>query len=310
VYYMAGNDLVATQVNGDNKKYIYEGTERVREYHFSPDGRYILIVTFKKLVLLDRRDDHSETVDSMAEAAEDVSSLISNVLWSPDSQKFFYSVAHWSKISSNTNYYLWYLKDKTKTPIKSPTRKLTSPYWDTAGQNLYLVETETMLPKAHGYLFVHQIYKIDSATLTTELIDDYPSQKALASEDRLEAKKIKLFKDAHRYSFGADESVVLRWRSPSGREVGLDDEDYLYYVNNQWFRKRLFHVEREALEGDIRYHQFEGGVLAIKQLKWLPGGRYAILAHKKLGVLILDPKSGKLGQLAGMFGSGFGWYEK
>jgi len=97
--------------------------------------------------------------------------------------------------------------------------------------------------------------------------------------------------------------------SAKGNSIGIDAEDYLFYVPSKWFRKRLFKVPRELRYTEIPRHQYRGGDLVIDHIRWLPGDRYVIMEHRYLGVLILDPKTGKVGYLLQAHGNTFGWYQ-
>jgi hypothetical protein len=56
-------------------------------------------------------------------------------------------------------------------------------------------------------------------------------------------------------------------------------------------------------------HQYKGGDLVVKQIRWIPGGRYVIMQHRYLGVLILEPATGKIGLLIEADGHTFGWHK-
>ena len=110
IFYVEGNDLRSIDTDGSNRKYIFEGNHKIREYHFSPDGKYILIVTENDLVLLDRKENKAQPIETLL-ATESVGGkfkgVISGVRWAPDSQKLCYEVARWSPFSSQNNYYLY-----------------------------------------------------------------------------------------------------------------------------------------------------------------------------------------------------------
>ena len=91
--------------------------------------------------------------------------------------------------------------------------------------------------------------------------------------------------------------------------VGVDQEDYFYYVPLRWFRKRLFKIPREPLSTAIPRYQYKGGSLVISRIRWLPGGRYVMMDHKFWGTMILEPSTGKVGLLVQAQGHTFGWYQ-
>jgi hypothetical protein len=71
-------------------------------------------------------------------------------------------------------------------------------------------------------------------------------------------------------------------------------------------------IRREARPSDIARHAYKGGELTITQIRWIPGGRYAIIHHRYLGLLVVEPATRKIGLLiaATAKGNAFGWYDK
>jgi len=85
----------------------------------------------------------------------------------------------------------------------------------------------------------------------------------------------------------------LSWNSLKGKKLGLDEERCLYYQDSRGQRKKLFCLRYDGLY--------------LTHLRWIPSQRYVIMTYGPFGILVLDPVSGKVGQLIN--GQAFGWYE-
>ena len=310
IYFIAAKDLAVINADGTGKEYVFEGADNVLSYHFSPDGEYLAVVTETQLYKLRLKDRVKELIDSVSsETSGEFSGVIRAVSWSPDSSKFCYHIARWSKFSSLDNYYLVNAQDNTKQLIKKPNRKIDFLYWSAAGDSLYYFYTEAKDTSFHGYAYDLRLYRIDLKDLESQLVLTVPAKSPEDFRPSLEARDVRLFWKTEQLSFlreGGRESI---WESPAGARLGIDDSDHLYLVKGRLWRKRLFKIPRVPLPGGLSRYQYQGGMLAVSSLRWLPSGQYAVMGHEALGVLILDPFSGKMGQLAAARGNTFGWYE-
>lgn len=86
----------------------------------------------------------------------------------------------------------------------------------------------------------------------------------------------------------------LSWNSPKDKKLGLDEQRCLYYQNSRGGRKNLFCLRYDGLY--------------LMHLRWIPSERYVIMTYGPLGILVLDPITGEVGQLIN--GQAFGWHEK
>jgi len=308
IYYILNNDLLSIRANGAGKKYLYEGNERIREYHLSPNQRNILIVTQNKLILLNQKTLKAEVIEDITLSAKErkLTKVIDSVKWSPRSDKFCYKVSMWSAISSLDNYSVYDLRAKKKEKIKSPTLKMPNFFWDIKGQNLYCLKNQSLNKKKKAFSFEILVYRIPISTLKPELARKIPSRTKKISFENLKANGIDLFDVREELSFGHNEPERIAWVSDKGLVLGIDGNDDFYYQRNKWMRRKLFRIAREPMLGDISYYQHKGGILSIKRLRWLPGNRYAVIEHSQEGLLILEPVSGKVGHLAN--GNAFGWH--
>jgi len=316
IYFIDDNALRSIEINGKGLKDVFQASEPVKEYFFSPDGAYILILTQNDLFLIDRETNHDQLIESLkkpnaqkgTEEKGSVSGSIGGVQWAPDSQKFVYEVARWSKVSAQDNVYVYTLKDQAKRSIKSSTRRISSLYWGREDDNLYFLRHEARDPSVSSSPFEVTVFRVPTSTLVPELVTQIPFEKFSVPIEGLDIRGIKLYFDGAKLSFGRitreDQAV-----SENGSLIGVDEEDYLYFVNTKWFRRRLFKIPREVKDGDTARYHYKGGDLVIDDIRWVPGGRYVIMEHKYWGILVLEPSTGKIGLLIQAKGRAFGWYQ-
>jgi len=316
IYFIEENTLQSIKINGTGSEVVFQADQPVKEYHFSPDGKYMLVLTQKDLYLLNRGTKESQHIDGIektgsqenkvrSEAA--IKGSISGVQWSPDSQKFVYEVARWSKFASQDSVYIYSIPDQSKGSIKSPARRISLLYWGQHSGNLYYLHHEAQDTSVRSTAYEVKVFRIPMATLVPEFVTQIPFEKSTVPIENLNIRGIDLFLEGTQLSFGrsrrGDHTL-----SSKGSSIGIDEDDYLYFVNAKWFRKRLFKVPRESQVSDIPRYQYRGGDLVIDQIRWIPGGRYVIMEHKYWGVLILDPLKGRIGLLIQASGHTFGWY--
>lgn len=311
IYFIADKDLVAINADGTGKEYVFEGEDQLLSYHFSPDGEYLAIITETKLYKLCLKDRLKELIDSVSsETPGEFNGVIRAVSWSPDSSKFCYHIARWSKFSSLDNYYLVNAKDNSKQLIKNPNRKIDFLYWSAAGDGLYYFYTEAKDTSFHSYPYDLRLYRIDLKDFESQLVLTVPAKSTEDFRPSLEARNVRIFWETEKLSFLRTGNKGSVWESPQGAKLGIDGSDHFYLIKGRLWRKRLFKIPRIPLPGDIPRYQYQGGALAVSSLRWLPRGQYVVMGHETLGVLILDPFSGKMGHLAATRGNTFGWYEQ
>ena len=310
VYFIDGNTLGSVRINGQDKKDIFQAEDPIKEYHFSPDGKFILVSTSRKLHSVERGSGRITLIDSLGEmeSSQELKGAISGIHWAPDSRKFCYEMARWSRYASQDKLYVYDLVEGKKMAIQSPTRRISSLYWDKDSQNLYYLRHEAKDTSVHAYPFDVRVFRISLAALQPEFVTEIPYEQSTIPIENLDIRGIDLFLGGDRLSFNPSiprESLV----SQKGQSLGIDEEGHLYFVPNRWFRKRLFKIVREPVISQMPRHQYKGGDLVIEQIRWIPGGRYAIMQHRYLGVLILEPATCKVGLLVEVKGHTLGWYE-
>ena len=311
IYFIDENRLQSVEINGRNKRDVLAAADPVKEYHFSPDGEYLLVATSREIYLIDRDTGQKQLIDSWGQpdAVGEWEGVISGIRWAPDSRRFCYEVARWSSYSSQNHLYIYDVQEKQKRTFQSPTRRISSLYWDRAGLNLYYVEREAKDTSVHAYAFDVNVFRIPLASLRPEFVAKIPYDRSGIPTANLTVRGIDLSLEGNVFSFsqGTARDILV---SDKGKVLGMDDDDHLYYVHGEWFRRRLFRIQREARPSDIARHAYRGGDLTITQIRWIPGGRYAIIHHRYLGLLVVEPATRKIGLLIAAKGNAFGWYDK
>jgi hypothetical protein len=315
VYFIDGHLLKSIKVNGRDAEDVFRADDPVKEYHFSPDGRYLLIATQYDLALLRRDTKEQWRIDTVKPSSvgrevekEGVKGAISGIQWSPDSRKFLYEVSRWSRFATQDNVYIYTVEGREKKSIQSPARRVSSLYWDKQGETIYYLRHEARDTTVYSAAFEVNVFRIPLTTLVPEDVVQISYDKSSVPLENLMIRGIDLFLDAPRFSFGrsAKENHLVSEKGPS---VSIDEQDNLYFINSRWFRKRLFKIPREQNIGDMPRYQYKGGGLVIDHIRWIPGGRYVIMEHKYWGVIILEPSSRKIGLLVKAHGHSFGWYQ-
>jgi len=316
IYFIDENTLRSIKINGKDSDEVFKSDSPIKQYHFSPNGKYIIIVTQMDLTLVNRKTLKNRLIDTLKHPdayqqsgdENTIQGSISGIQWSPDSDRFCYEIARWSKFGSQDNIFIYSINDETKRSIKSPMRRISSVYWGDKGENLYYLRHEARDPSLNSSAFEIKIFRIPLITLTPELIAQIPFENMSVPFENLKIRGINLFLGGSKLSFSLTHQKD-HLISENGSSIGLDDDDYLYFTNSKWFRRRLFKIPREAAIGDVARYQYKGGDLIIDHIRWIPGGRYVIMDHKYWGVLILEPSTGRFGVLIEASGRAFGWYE-
>ena len=317
VYFINNKILRSVKVNGQDRKDVFQANELIKEYYFSPDGAFLLVLTQNDLFFIDQKTGKNYRIDGLKkinpqesqEEKESIDGSIGGIQWAPDSQKFVYEIARWSKYATQDNVYIYTVKDRTRRSIKSPTRRISSLYWGRHDNNLYFFRHQAQDPSIYSSAFEVKVFRIPLSTLTPEFVTQIPFDKFSVPIENLNFRDIELFFGGTKLSFGRptrDHRAV----SANGSIVGVDEEDYLYTTKTRWFRKRLFRIPREINKEDMTRYHYKGGDLVIDHIRWIPGGRYVIMEHKYWGVLILEPSTGRIGSLIQAHGRAFGWYQR
>ena len=311
IYFIDANRLQSVEINGRNKQDVLVAADPIKEYHFSLDGKYLLVATSREIYLVDRNTGEKQFVDSWGQPDEagEWKGVISGIRWAPDSRHFCYEVARWSSYSSQNHLYIYDILEKPKRTLQSPARRISSLYWDRDSINLYYVERVAKDTSVHAYAFDVNVFRIPLASLQPEFVVKIPFEQAGVPMKNLTVRGINLSLEADALLFaeGTARDVLV---SDKGQSLGVDDDDHLYYVPREWFRTRLLRIQREARPSDIARHAYKGGELTITQIRWIPGGRYAIIHHRYLGLLVIQPATRKIGLLIAAKGNAFGWYDK
>ncbi len=317
IYFIHENQLVRINANGSDREVVFESPDTVRAYHFSPDGKFLLIATEYDLWMLDRLENEKVRIDFVTPPAaqekegssEKYKGVLDGVNWSPDSQRFCYHIAKWTNFSSIHNWVIYNVPDRTKRSVKSPSLKMTSLLWDTQGESLYYLWFNALDTTLYANRYEVQVYEIPLATLKPRLIIQFPFDEETIPLDNLALRDIHIYTGGEDLSFGREGRKHYSWVSKQGSRLGVDDFDHLYYIHNRWWKRKLYRIPRVPRRSDMPRYQYGGGELAIQHLRWMPSGRYVMMEHYFLGLLILDPQTGEIGLLVNeKEGDTFGWY--
>jgi len=309
VYFMKGSLLQTVHVRGGQPRTIYSAESPIREYHFSPNGQKMLIVSQQALVVMNRKDGSVEKIDTIPKPRPNQKTpdrgVIQGVQWAPDSQKFCYRVVAWGGHYYKDNWIIHDLKTGKKSRINDVGYQLSSLKWDVQGENLYYLWFEALDTSDFANPFEVKVIKVPLDTMRPKEVVRFFYDQSTIPPSHLAVRNIYLFEVGH--------LVFTRQKRPrevavssTGARIGVDEEDHLFYVKNQWWKKRLYFVPRIP---DTRqaYPDFEVGQLVIQNPRWLPSGRYVIMEHYLFGIVILDPKTEQLGILVNDDCRGVGW---
>lgn len=310
IYFVSDkNQLRSIRLDGRDGEGIFVAPSAITGYHFAPDGHALLMTTKEDLYYVDIASKQSRLIDSVRglESSQDLKGSLGGIRWSPDSRKFCYELGRWSPYSSQDHLYIYDLVGDIKRPIKTPTRRISSLYWGGDGKDLYYLRHKAEDPSVHAYSFAVQVFRIPMDSLDPELIGEILQEKSGVPIQNLALRGIDLFLEGDALSFGTV-NEKKQMVSEKGQSLGIDEQDVLYYISNKWFRKRLFQIPREPTISEVSRHPYKGGDLVFDEIRWIPGGRYVIMQHRYLGIMILEPATRKIGFLIEVKGENFGWY--
>ena len=328
VYFVEKNKLKTVRLNGQNLETVFEAPSSIREYHFSPDGERLLVVTIEELYVLDLKTRQADLIDTikdvgvnqMPEEDPNIKGVISSVRWAPDSQKFYYEVSRWSSSSSIDEIYVYDLAEKIIRTFPSPTRRIFSLYWDKDARHLYYLRSKSLDPAESPYPYEIDVYKIAwedlrpvsailSAAAETQIMARIPSYEKVIPWINLRARLVDLYLEGDQLAFGKLGVQKPSLKSEKGRTIGIDKQDYLYLTRGQWFRKRLFKIPRDLDYKALEKYQYKGGDFTIESIRWIDDSPYVLLVDKYQDVLILDSLTGSCGRLMEGKYDVIGWIE-
>lgn len=311
VYFIEDDTLAMIRPNGTGYRAAFESESLIREYHFSPDGRYILIVTDGALVQHDRKDFTNKLIASTNIKPEDRSELkgvISNVAWSPDSRRYCFRVARWSPYASQEQWYAYEIKTGEKTDLKTLGLKIPELFWDKAGESLYYSWFETLDTSVYASPYHVKLYRIFPKDGKAQFITQFPFNEPTLPLDNWALQGIALYQPDGELSFGRTHKTRYIWDSPKRGRLGINKKDEMYYVRNRWWRRYLYKIPRIPPKEETRDGRYRPGDFEVGAIRWLPSGRYVIMEHLRYGILVLDPSISWIGVLESKPAQAFGWY--
>ena len=295
VYFIAGPDLAVVNLNGTKFQYLFEGEEPIREYHISPGDGKILVVTTRELHLIDRQKDKSRKIAALdiPEGDPELRGAFSRVLWAPDGLRFFYEVSKWSPYSSQDRCYIYDVREDERSEWDSPLCGKEEIFWGKWGQHLYYGQRQILGEGENQF----RIFRIPLKTLEVRQAATVVSPESSLIHVDLSKEGIKLDGTARRLSFAKSAARNFSDVSRRGEKIAVDRRGVLYYVDPRGKRKNIFLIPGHGRAGTSR----------LRELRWTPDGRYVLLSHEDLGILVIDPFSREAGHL--IDGDSFGWHQ-
>ena len=311
VFYVSGRVLKSIRINGNDEKTVFTSKDIIKEFIFSPDGKKLLVVTKKELYWLDLETNKNVLVDTLfAEIdSSELKGTFSSVQWSPDSQKFCYEAARWSKYSSQDNFYVYTLTSGKKRNLRSPNRRITSLHWDVDGENLYYMQYESKDTMLYSYPYEIKIYRMKIDEKESEFIAAIPSDTSRIPFESLKFRDVDLYVDKRGLCFSRVKSFGAI-RSVNGVIIGIDDHDHLFFVRGRWFRERLFKIPRVPEPDQDPRYQYLGGDLTVEEMSWIKNSQYVVIDDKREGLLLLNPYKKKIGYIGVQDAEFMGWYDQ
>lgn len=311
IFYVTDRVLKSISIDGNDEKTLFTAKDTIKEFHFSPDGKKLLIVTKKELYWFDLATNNSVLVDSLSDEVDssDLKGTFSSIQWSPDSEKFCYEAARWSQYSSQDNFYLYILRSGEKRSLKSPSRRITALHWDLDGENLYYMQYESKDTNLFSYPYEIKVYRMKLDGKESEFIAAVPSDTPRIPFESLGFRDVDLFINKSRLSFSRVKTASAI-KSAKGLIVGIDAQDHLFFVRSRWFRERLFQVPRVLDQDRDPRYQYRGGDLTIEQMSWVKDSQYIVIDDKEEGLLLLNPYNKKIGYIGVQNADFIGWYEQ
>ncbi len=310
VYIVNENELLGVKANGTGQHSVFTSDEKIRDFQFSPDGRYMLIATYKKLFLFDRDSTEQQLIDAvdLDKQNKNLKGTISGIRWAPNSRYFVYELARWSKYGSKDEIFVYDLEDGSRQTISSPKRKLSTLYWSMDSQSLYYLKSDSQELDEREIIYKIKIYRIDIDDYKIDFVADIRTDDSKFPQHHFDMLGIDLYQPEDILTFGRVGEIGIL-KSPKGAEVGIDSRHFFYYKAG-WFRKRLFKVSRDVDTSKKPTMLNTYGEHILRQIRWTPSGDYVIMDHPYWGILVLDPKKRKIGQLYPYEVSAYGWFSK
>ena len=311
IYLVNDNELIALSCDGNHQEVVFTSDEEpIRQFEFSPHGRYILVSTYKKLFMIDTEEKKDWLVDQvqLPGSEEDLKGSISGISWSPAGDRFSYELSRWSNFGSQAKVYIYDINDRSKKSIDSPTRRLGTLYWDLAGENLYYLKQASSELEERQLVYKLKVYRVDLSDLEVHFVDDIMMEEENFSPIHLSLLGIKLYQPERGLTFDRlGNQTVLKSRQ--GHLIGIDRYNYFFY-QGKWFRRRLFRVKRDVDTSKKQTMVNAYGEHVLRQIRWTPSGRYVVMDHSYWGILIMDPRRQKVAQIYPYDVNVYGWFSE
>ncbi len=295
IYFIMGNILGKINADGSDLDFFYKNDSPLKEFVFSPNGRYILLTSDNELLLYDRQEESLEVIDSLGPLVEEgqAQGVFKTPQWSPNSEKICYEVYRWSDIGASDYFYVYDMTQNKKQLVRGPLTGIQEFFWDTKGENLYFYRSNSLPDINPKKPYMVKIYRVSELDKSPELVRTVGAKNISLKPEEIISFGINGYFDNNRNVSTRLGQKEMSFITPHGKKLGIDPQLYLYYENPQGKQLRLFNVKDTAA--------------SVVHVRWLPDERYVVMTHPSLGLLIMDPATIRVGKLVSA--GAFGWYE-
>lgn len=309
IYYIKGDEFHSIAINGQDDKLLYRSDSLLREFHLSPDGKYVVLNSFEDIILLNRKTLKVVVVDSLESDSASLQNkgVLNGVRWSPGSDSFVYEKSTWSSFTARHKVYIYSLEESAARELKTIPKKIFSLYWDVAGENLYFLDIKAKDVSVYSYPFELKVLRIPVGSLELIPVADIVVSKNDVPLDSLRARGINLYTEGYEYSFARDE-IKTQLEKDSNKSLFIDNNDFLNYQAGAFKFTRLFKIPRQPDLSDPSKYQYKGGAFAVLSIRWITGTDFVLITDKNEGVLILTPDAHIIGKLMVNIPDVIGWF--
>ena len=293
IYFLSDRRFGRINIDGSDLKILYTSISPIQEFIFSPNGRYIVIVTKGEILLYDRQDDKIGIIYNLGSLIKEnvTHGLIRGVQWFSNSQKFCFEIYRWSDVSSADHVYVYNVKRQQNLLVKIPFAPMEAFFWDKNGEYLYGYSKERKT-ESRSEMYRWKFYQLSLSLNPPQLIRKFESRKKNLSSKDFQNRGLDLYISKN-ISDRAGQTNIS-WISKQGRKLWMDPAKHLYFQDLGTKPEEIFRISRMPFP--------------LVHLRWVQDEQYVVVTHSSLGILILEPSSGKIGKLIN--GQAFGWYQK
>lgn len=311
VFYTLGNQLYSVLTNGKDRRLRYTAEGEIVKAVFSPDGKWVLVKTDQEAVAYNLEKDGALSIYKISfegVLSKDAKIKIGGIQWSPDNKKICFFVEKSSRVSTQSQWFIYDIKSKTETTVPLGAQQISFLMWAKDSQRLYFDQVVSRPKDRYGKAYRIKWFEIPLKTLTPHFVDEFLTENTYASKDELIQKGIHVFYPDKLLRFESAQPFFRKRRvvSPSGKSLWINKRWQLCYESAYRVRYCLLGVS--SLRGYLNFPpKGRENELVIQDLRWLPSEKYVLLRHYTHGLLVLYPIKRRIGVLVnenvGIFGA-------